>query len=122
MAPKRPHPLAARVGRRIAQLRKLRGWNQEELGRRCAMGQKRVSDLERGVKSPQLDTLGRVADALRVDVCELLLPDDWKRLSSPEAENRRILGFLQRNDERTRRLLRSLLESVAEFQAAPASK
>lgn len=114
---KKPHPLALRVGRRIAEFREARGWNQTELGRRYGIGQKRVSDLERGVKAAQIDTLDKVARALTVDPFTLMLPDREEPLPETAMEARRIASVLARCDASARRHMWQVMESFARYRA-----
>lgn len=60
-----------KLGRRIRQLRKQKEWTQERLSETCDISLKFLSNLERGVDSPSLDTLERLADALDVPLMEL---------------------------------------------------
>jgi transcriptional regulator with XRE-family HTH domain len=62
-------PLIADVIRR----RKARGWSQGELARRCGMLRQQLNAIEVGhVRSPGLDILVRLADALD---CAILLTE-----------------------------------------------
>ena len=53
-------------GRVLAQLRNERGWTQEEFGFECNLSRQFVSQLERGISSPSLATIVRVAAGLRM--------------------------------------------------------
>ena len=53
-----------KLGHRIRQLRKQKEWTQEQLAEACDISLKFISNLERGVDSPSLDTMERLADAL----------------------------------------------------------
>jgi transcriptional regulator with XRE-family HTH domain len=50
------------LGRRIRALRRLRGLTQEQLGERSGVSAKYISELERGVRNPSLETLVKVAN------------------------------------------------------------
>ena len=50
-----------RLGERIGQLRRSRGWTQDQLAHRCGLSQKYLSELERGEKQPSWDTLVALA-------------------------------------------------------------
>lgn len=62
------------VGGRIRDLRLKRGLTQEKLGERAGLSYKFVGEVERGVANPTLDTLGRLADAIGVELFELVKP------------------------------------------------
>lgn len=108
--------LAVRVGERIRQIRKHKRWNQAELGRRCRVGEKRIGDIERGVKAMNLATLEGVAEALGVDPYVLFLPDLRKPLDKPHRKSHEMLGFLQGCDDRSRDFLWRVMETFAEYR------
>ncbi len=116
-APKKRHPLAVLFGARVAQLRNAKGWKQNDLGRRCGIGQKRVSDVERGVTTAQLDTVARLAKGLGVEPYELLLPGGTKPLDQTEVDPRKIEGFLKRCDPGSRKFLWAVMEDFAGYRA-----
>ena len=59
--------LAKRIGKRIADRRKVLGWTQEQLAERVRVDAETISRFERGVNLPSLPTLERLAAALRVE-------------------------------------------------------
>jgi len=60
------------VGSRIKQLREKLGLSQSELAHRAGVAQSTLSYLESGIKSPSIDTLLQICDALGVSISELL--------------------------------------------------
>lgn len=56
--------------RRIRQAKKL---SQEELAHRASIDRTYVSSLERGVYSPTIEVVGKIAHALDVEAAELLM-------------------------------------------------
>jgi len=64
--------LRRRVADRLIQMRAQRGWSQEELGARAGLTYKFIGEVERGQKSPSLDSLGRLAKGLGIDIGELV--------------------------------------------------
>ncbi len=65
--------LKARVAARICAARKLRQWSQEELAHRARLNRSYASALETGAANPSLGVLHRIAEALEIEVAELLL-------------------------------------------------
>ena len=60
------------LGNRIQQYREARGLTQEELAVRTGISVKHISVLERGVKTPRLETFVTIANELGVTPYELL--------------------------------------------------
>jgi len=54
--------------------RKQHGWSQEELAARSGLHRTFVSSVERGERNISLDNIDRLAQALDIDVQELLSP------------------------------------------------
>jgi transcriptional regulator with XRE-family HTH domain len=63
---------AESLGDRIARLRRAKGWNQRELGRRTGMKATQISKYERGIYVPRADALPRLSAALGVSADYLL--------------------------------------------------
>jgi transcriptional regulator with XRE-family HTH domain len=65
------------VGRRIRQLRmsRLSRMTQEHLSERARISVSFLSMIERGERSPHLETLAAIAEALEVRMAELFLAD-----------------------------------------------
>lgn len=78
----------AAMRRRIRERRTTLGWTQRELGSRAGCWQTYVGQIERGRKTPPLPTLLALAQALEVDVRDLLAPPPDKSLSPevPQAD------------------------------------
>lgn len=62
-------------GERVAELRKLQGLSQEELAFRCDVHRTYIGSIERGEKSPTLNTIEKFANGLNVDIIELFKYD-----------------------------------------------
>ena len=70
-----PLPKArARAAVNIRRLRMAQGWSQEQLAEAAQFHRTYVSQLERCVTNISIDGLERLAQALGVDVIELLRP------------------------------------------------
>jgi transcriptional regulator with XRE-family HTH domain len=59
-------------GARVRRLRLARGLSQEALAERAELHWTYVSGVERGVRNPGLNTIGRLAKALGVSPAKLL--------------------------------------------------
>ena len=67
--------LAREVGAKIKYLRQKRGLSQEALALSCDMNPAFLGHVERGMRSPTLNTLQRICDGLGITLTELLLTD-----------------------------------------------
>ncbi|MBW2003721.1 MAG: helix-turn-helix transcriptional regulator [Deltaproteobacteria bacterium] len=72
--PGRPEnrPIEKFFGKVLHQLRKERGLSQEELGFESGYHRTYISQLERGKKSPSLQTIFQLAKALKVEPSEIV--------------------------------------------------
>ena len=60
------------VGKQIQILRLSKGWSQEYLAEKSYLHRTYISQLERGLKSPSIRVLFKIASALDVPMSELL--------------------------------------------------
>jgi transcriptional regulator with XRE-family HTH domain len=60
------------LGRRVRTLRQRLNLSQEQLAERAGLHWTYVSGIERGRRNPGLNTLGRLAQSLEVDLPELV--------------------------------------------------
>lgn len=63
-----------RIGRRVRQLRLLRGMSQEKLAELAGNQYKHIGQIERGEVNVGIDILASIAAGLSVDVSKLLEP------------------------------------------------
>ncbi len=61
-----------RVGMRIRQVRKVKGWSQDELARKCGISMSFLGHIERGTRIMSLETFVNICGALEADADELL--------------------------------------------------
>jgi transcriptional regulator with XRE-family HTH domain len=64
-----------RVGKTVRQLRKQRGWTQEQLAERVGNNPRHVGQIERGEVNVGIDKLTRIASSLSVDLADLFPPN-----------------------------------------------
>lgn len=77
------------VGERIRKARKDSGLTQNQLAARLSISYVNISQLERGERSPSVDTLQKIADALDLPVGELL-----GTIPQPDREYERVCDAL----------------------------
>ncbi len=61
-----------KMGIRIRQVRKSRGWSQDELARRCGISMSFLGHIERGTRIMSLETFVNICEALDAGADELL--------------------------------------------------
>lgn len=69
--------VAAQFGRNLARCRERAGLSQEELGYRAGLHRTAIGLLERGARTPRIDTIVRLAGAVSVPVSDLLAGFKW---------------------------------------------
>ena len=67
------------VGRMITQIRKDRGYTQQQLAFKLNITKQAVSNYETGKREPDYVTLEAIADALNVPVTMLISPEDQEK-------------------------------------------
>lgn len=60
-----------KIGKTIRNLRKSKGFTQEQLGEKAGISYKFIGEVERGTVNPSLDSLIAISQALDVNVKEL---------------------------------------------------
>jgi XRE family transcriptional regulator, regulator of sulfur utilization len=56
----------------VKQLRKARGWSQEELAERADLNRSYIGEIERGIATPSLATLSKLAGSFELSPSTLL--------------------------------------------------
>jgi transcriptional regulator with XRE-family HTH domain len=62
---------AKRFGRNLRRLRRAAGLSQDRLALRASVHRTQLSRMERGLSSPQLDTLVKLADSIGCSLSDL---------------------------------------------------
>lgn len=61
-----------KFGKRVIELRKIKGITQEELAYRCDIQRSYMGVIERGEKSVTLNTIEKIATGLEISIIELM--------------------------------------------------
>lgn len=69
--------VAERFGTNLVRVRKRAGISQEQLGLLASLHRTEIGHLERGERLARIDTLVKLAGALRVEPCDLLGGIGW---------------------------------------------
>jgi transcriptional regulator with XRE-family HTH domain len=102
------------IGQRIRRLRKANRLTLEELARATDLSQPFISQIERDIKTPSLDTLTRICEALGVTLAEFFSPGT---LLPPDIE--RLVEAAQRLTPQQRELLSGFLEQLEASTGTP---
>jgi transcriptional regulator with XRE-family HTH domain len=70
--------IAAVFGDNLARCRKRADLSQEELSVRASLHRTEISQIERGLRVPRIDTLIKLSGSLEISAAELLDGLDWK--------------------------------------------
>lgn len=65
------HPILKRLGHRVRELRKAKGWSQEEFADICRIDRSYMSGIERGVRNISVLHVGRLARGLGISIPDL---------------------------------------------------
>lgn len=99
------------LGKRIRLLRKSRRLTQEQLAARASLDYKYLGEVERGRKNISVESLARIASALRVQVVEFFLFGAPAGDNADRVTEATVMDALRRSDPRMREpLLRILYE------------
>lgn len=103
------------VAGRVQQARKASGLTQKELAERLGVSPQRVSEIEAGDHSPQLDTLVEIANVLDMKLNLNFEPDNLEDLDHDARVSRTFtlpVGLLKRCERQARTELESTNEYV----------
>ena len=101
------------LGRRIARFRKASGLTKEQLAGRLSVALETISRMERGVNTPSIRTLGRIAEALGVPVQELFTPEGGASEKDRELED--LMTLMKRRPAGEIRLVRENASLLLEY-------
>ncbi len=113
--------LRRRLGRRIVQSRKRKGWSQATLAERLELSQERLRKWERGVHCPPLEDVAKLCGALELTLEELILGNTAAGRKIP-AEPETPMGRGIREEERSEAAscLNAFLRVIRPWLQAPA--
>lgn len=104
------HDALRRLGRRLHDLRVQAGFTQESLAARAGITWHFVSAIERGVKTPTLETLVALAGAMDISLSEIFLDVDRPM---PREVPRLATALAGKDVETQHRILRVVEEALA---------
>ena len=107
------------IGKKIAQLRKKKKMSQTELGNVFGISQGAVSQWERGVTNPDIESIKIMAEIFEVNLSELLGGESASSLTQKEAPaddplTEQIMAKAQKMSDKERLKLLKLIDLVVE--------
>ena len=104
--------LAREVGAKIKYLRQKHGLSQEALALTCDMNPAFLGHVERGMRSPTLNTLQRICDGLGITLTELLLTETDNNASNNSASIQHVVDIMQQLNPAQAKHMADLVDSV----------
>ncbi len=108
------------VGKRLRQLREVKGLSQGDIERRSGLLRSYISRVEGGYTAPSLQTLEKFAKALEIEPYQLLFQGEGKPTSPkvPDQINlgkpvKRLIKSFEAMSSTNRRLLLSMADKLA---------
>jgi len=74
------------IAKNIQYFRRLKDFSQSKLAEEVGMSSNYISHLEQGIKSPSLETLWKIANALEIELYQLVLPPGGNYLPQEDFE------------------------------------
>jgi len=107
------------IGRFVREVREARHFSQAELARRCNLSRAYINALESGsVKQPSARTLGVLADALGIDIMEMLDAIGTVRVKDRDGivDEATLASYLRKQRKLSEGSVRSILHLIHLFE------
>ena len=105
------------IGRRVQTLRRARGLTQEQLSQMVELSPNYLSNIETGLKTPKLETLVRLMNALQCDANARLADVVDTTVSQESGQFSGALAELRLEDQRRiRKVLEVLIQDAKDAQ------
>ena len=114
----------AALAKNIKAFRGCRNWSQADLAEKSGLSIVYLSDIERGNKWPYLDTLVKIAGAFKIEVYELLKPENTPSptIAKILAEyNEEVTAILEKSFEMAKKYTSQSLTAMQNQHSAKSS-
>lgn len=101
----------AKVGTRIRQIRKAKGWSQDELAKKCGISMNFMGHIERGSRKMSLDTFTALCRELEADADALL----WGMVQDSQAIIQDLWRQPEKKDRDSYSMYIQIMKSVADI-------
>lgn len=96
------------IGARIREIRKANGQKLINIAERAGLSQPFISEIERGIKTPSIETLQAICSALEVSLSEFFAEDK----TDMEPELRRLIETAKKLTPEQQESVQRLLETM----------
>lgn len=97
------------LGRRIREIRKLRGYTQEQLAELLEISPPSISKIENGVFQPSEENLENIAKVLNVEIFKLYMFD---RFEEKEEIKKELLRLIDSANEKEMKLIYKIVSGI----------
>ncbi len=87
------------TGTKIKEIRKQKGLTQKQLGDLCGIADSNIRKYENGKQNPKIETLQKIATALKCNLSDLMDPDEYKLHNIELAIKKANDSVLEKNKE-----------------------
>ena len=104
-----------KLGARIRQVRKVKGWSQDDLAKRCGVSMSFLGHIERGTRVMSIETFVNICEALDAGADELL----WGVIHTPNAVQKMCESESQQEKDKmdSYSMYVRIMKSVAEIMS-----
>lgn len=103
-----------KIGERLAKLRKANQYKQNDIADKLHVSQQVISNIERGVTTPDIEQLKAFADIYKVSL-DQLVGREFVGADTDDVE-RQIINYVKQMDEKGKELSLGLLCQVAQHR------
>ncbi len=100
-----------KIGERIRQVRKAKGWSQDQLAKKCGISLNFMGKIERGRRRMSLDTFAALCTELEADADALL----WGIVNSSETAVQNMWKHPAKKDSDSYAMYIRIMKSVADI-------
>ncbi|MWV47142.1 helix-turn-helix domain-containing protein [Paenibacillus sp. HJL G12] len=105
-----------RVGARIRELRKEKGFTQEALGEKGGFHFSYIGQIERGEKNVALLNLAKIAEALEVDISQLFIQAHREDSEETQADIQEINYMLNQQNPQKVAMAKNVVKEIFNYK------
>lgn len=102
------------VGKRLAEIRKSNKIKQIELAEMLNVSQQVISNIERGVTTPDIEQLKKIADIYNISLDQLVGREFFG--DGTDGVEKKIISYIKQMDDEGKELSLGLLSQVAQYR------